>query len=156
MKRIIYSFLLVALLSCGPSHPLNYVKIDFRNRSSDNFYLDSIHDSTLAVRRIGATGDSMMTIRFDTIEHIYLQGNTLLGEWTGCFGGLALGMGVRQVVVSPYDRSHDDGLTGVVVMPFVPLGILIGNKIADKMHEIDLLSPSGQDRLKRGIRESKE
>ena len=40
MKRIAYSLFLAALLSsCGPSHPLNYARIEFNHSESDNYCL---------------------------------------------------------------------------------------------------------------------
>ena len=153
MKRLIYFIFLAALLSsCGPSHPLNYAKIEFRDAKWESYYLLSMHDSDIAATRVVQPNDSIEIIPFRNIDRIFLQGSTSGGEWLGFLGGTAIGIGVNEVVATPYEKSHGSGEGGGILVPFIPIGVFIGNALTDKLYEIDLNSPGGQEQLHRMLK----
>jgi hypothetical protein len=101
MKRIAYSFLLVAVLSCGraPSSSSNRVKIEFRDSVINDYYLLAVRDSALVIAPYSTDYSSIDTliahaqvIPFRKVEHLYKNSSASLSDelWAGGTG-LAIG-----------------------------------------------------------------
>lgn len=83
MKRLVYSFLLIALLSCGSSNPSshNRITVQFRDSIKDYFLL-SVRDSSIVVAPYRSTSvemfellSDMKSIPLNSIEKIYSKGS---------------------------------------------------------------------------------
>jgi hypothetical protein len=141
-----FLLLLLFLSSCGPSHPLNYARIEFDNQKINNYYLLEVFDSSI----VGVRSDlayQIDTISFSRINHLYLQGRTNAGEWIGGAGLWLLGSGTL-IAIQKAKNIQGDGFEGIAMLPAIPIGIFIGNKITDHLNEVDLYSPEGQAVLK--------
>jgi hypothetical protein len=143
---IYFLLLLLLLASCGPSHPLNYAKIELDNKKINDYYLLDVFDSSI----VGVRSDlayQIDTIPFRRINHLYLQGKTKAGEWIGGAGLWLVGTGT-VIAIQKAEHFRGDGFEGIPLLLAVPVGIFIGNKITDHLNEVDLYSPVGQADLK--------
>jgi hypothetical protein len=122
MKRIAYSFLLIALLSCGKSQPsssTNRIVIQFRDSVIRDFYLLSVRDESLVVApytednvSIKSLVDSAHVVPFSKIEALYKRSRPDASEvigsgFVGCLVGGVCGCFTALPYVSFGDHSGD-------------------------------------------------
>ena len=142
MKRIAYSFLLVALMSCGNNLPTaeNVIRIEVQNTAPTEYVLLSLRGQSLVVskyvteaRPVYSLIASAQIIPLDKVDRIYYDhqasigstglpgiGGCFLGTAAGCGTGLSLGKGFSTVVAGGFIG----GFLGFA------LGIIIGTKIS--------------------------
>jgi hypothetical protein len=156
MKRAAYILLFGLLLSsCGPSHPLNYARIEFIDSSKDNFLVFSVFDSSLQAKKYESENDSILTFSFQKIHRIFLQGDPNTAEWIGFLGGTVAGVGCYYLVTTPTQRHYEDGTGGILLEPLMFAGLVTGHIIGNKLHEIDLYSPEGKASLRKSAESKK-
>ncbi len=147
MKYILYCFLLIIialqLVSCGPSHPMNYIEVHYRDARVISYSLLSAKDSALVA--IPVEGGSFTTeeIPYTSISRLFYQRSTWAYELLGCAGGYATGAAVVYLFTKN-DQGRGDGLSGIYGLPFIPLGIWAAHSAADGMSELDFDSPDGR------------
>ena len=128
MKRIAYSFLLVALLSCGSDVPTpkNRITLQFRDSVIKDYYLLSVREHSLAVssyRGAEETDSSLINaaeiIPFGKIESIYYKGRTnftdiaLPASVLGCAGS-AYGASIGGLsILGDGNGPHGWAYTGI-------------------------------------------
>ena len=141
MKRIVYSCLLIALLSCGSSRQDDYhIKVAIRDSTINDFYLLSVRKFTLVVSPYYGniiTDDSLVAhaqvIPFDKIEAIYYRAKESTGILPG-LGGSLFGTAVGCVAGGYSMKQEGDLLTlfaGGTIGAFLGFGagMLIANAL---------------------------
>jgi hypothetical protein len=144
MKRILLSFLLIGLFSCGPSHPLNYVQLEGKPQ---NYRLVDATDSSITIGSYDKT-TAFETIPFRDISHLYIQRNSApYGWWSGLIGCAAFTAGA--IIIDKSGGKQGDGLEAVggVLYVGIPVAIIV-SKAADGMQEVDFNTPEGVRFLK--------
>lgn len=102
MKRIAYSFLLVALLSCGssPSSSNFVIKIEFRDSVINDYFLLAVRDSALVISPYTSKNTSIeslnahaQVVAFSKIGRLYKTSTASLEDelWFGAAGCAAGG-----------------------------------------------------------------
>jgi len=142
MKRIAYSFLLIALLSCGASRDTekrSHFVIKMRDSVEKEFLLLSVRSDTLIVSPYDAIGivlpgsliGSAETISFSRIERIYIphiyNGNSVFwGGFAGCFLGGCIGSVVWMNANQGSDQGHLTAAPYIGIALGIPAGMLVG------------------------------
>jgi len=163
MKRIAYSFLLIAFMSCGPSldtRMYSHVAIKFRDSLEKEFLLLSVREDRLIVSEYDSEGKildgsligSAEAIPFTRVEKIYhpLGPDGLpifLGGLAGCVCGGVIGTAVY------YDANAGGGnrypkapYIGIAIG--LPTGILIGYLLQSGDSHYSLSSTKEVDELR--------
>ena len=146
MKRIIISTLFITLMSCGPSHPLNYVHIQVGNDSTKVCYVVGMADSTLEVLNENSAHASLDRIPLSKISRLSIQRNTTPYGW---IGGLSACTATAAGILI-YEKANGikgDGGEGIVAEVAFPVGAFLGCNLSDGMQELDLGNPDSRNLL---------
>src|SRR5438552_293094 len=120
MKRIAYSFLFVALMSCSsaPSSSSNRIQVEFRDSVIKDFYLLAVRDSALVVAPYTTDYSSIDTlisdahiVPFHKVEHLYKNSSPSLSDelWAG---GTGFAIGGCYSIVPYFFAGAGDGGPG--------------------------------------------
>jgi hypothetical protein len=139
MRRIAYFFFLAALVSgCGPSHPLNSIRVQFHDMQWHDYYLLSTRDTAIVVTLRDGRTDSIEVIPMDKINRISFQGRTTAAQWIGGAGGVFIASSIVTV------RNPS---ASIIYLASIPIGVFIGHAIADTWIELDPYSLEAHDLL---------
>jgi hypothetical protein len=136
MKRIAYSFLFVALLSCGssPSSSNFVIKIEFRDSVINDYFLLSVRDSALVITpyttdyaSIDSLNAHAQVVAFSKIGRLYKTSSASLDDelWFGATG-CAVG-GCYSVIPYFFGGGSGDGHPKYNVA--IPIGGLAGGLV---------------------------
>ncbi|MEP7233954.1 MAG: hypothetical protein ABI778_01540 [Ignavibacteriota bacterium] len=147
MKRIVYSVLLVFLMSCGESHPLNYVNLRIGNASPKNYTVRNVTETSVFLMPEDPAKDTIEVYPLSDLGQATIQRNTALYGW---IGGLAVfsATAATALVIEKANGVRGDGFEGSIAFAVAPIGAFIGCKAADGMKDIDLQTPEGRKLLK--------
>jgi hypothetical protein len=118
MKRAVYSFLLIFLLSCGsnPSSSRNRIKLQFRDSIIEDYYLLSVREHSLVITPFTTDYSSIdeliahaEVIPFEKVEHLYKNSSASSEDelWAGGTG-LAL-TGCYELIPHIFYGGSGDG-----------------------------------------------
>ena len=130
MKRIAYCIFLAALLSsCGPSHPLNAIRVQNEDSKKwQDFYLLQDHDTEIVAYSSDQRKDLSEVLPLEKMQRIAFQGQTTAGQWIGAFGGFFVGASIV---------TANNRISNVVYPASFALGWYIGHWLTDRWIELD-------------------
>ncbi|HYM21436.1 MAG TPA: hypothetical protein VEW28_10605 [Candidatus Kapabacteria bacterium] len=125
-----------ASIGCNETHSLNYVQLQIGTAPLTGYYLLRVDDSAMTVTPRPRPMDTIEKIQFNAINRMYIQRSTTTYTWLGAGAGYLVGIAILYATTTPIERS--DGLAGIFVEPLIPLGAIVGCKLADGMQEVDI------------------
>jgi hypothetical protein len=138
MKRIAFSFLLAALLSsCGPSHPLNAVRLKMQDNVWHDYMLLDTHDTAIVVFAAEQSKDHLEVIPLHDMRRIAFQGRTTIAEVLGGVGFFVIF--ISALPVTPWAE--------IITLASIPLGTYLGHILTDRWIDLDPYSLEAREFL---------
>jgi hypothetical protein len=164
MKRAAYSFLLIALLSCGSSTPSSRsrVTVQFRDSIIQDYYLLSVRDNSLVVAPYSEEGETVSTLiksasilPFENIDLVLHRGEMTPGDILlpasaigvgGCIGGCYSGGGISLTGDGGGDHGSEYALYGLGIG--CGIGAAAGYLISSQDREFQPSKKNDMEKLK--------
>jgi len=155
MKRIVYSFLLIALMSCGAARQEHddIITLQFRDLSTRRYYLLSMRDSSMLVSSIDSTLDFFTAekISFSKIAYVRrVRSSASSGTFAGAGIGLAAGAVTAPFVIHSKGEAREGDFPAQITFALGTCiaGGLIGCVASGDQITYDLTVPTDRESLK--------
>jgi hypothetical protein len=138
LRATILIFLAALLSSCGPSHPLNAVRVQYEGSKWQDYYILQNRDTTIVAYSNVQRKDLSEVLPLEKMQRIAFQGKTTFGEVFGAIGGVFL--------ISAFPIKSEK-LVNIVMPASLVIGYCIGHFLTDRWIEVDPYSLEARELL---------